>query len=100
MSTRPQEVEDDRYMTRYQQVLVTAHIWCHCHLCILLDRGPYGARRGITSERLPKASYTFHLMTNQMADHPVADSLLLEHVANVQDDDGDPYLAKMKRLAS
>jgi hypothetical protein len=39
-------------------------------------------------------------MTNQMADHPVADSLLLEHVANVQDDDGDPYLAKMKRLAS
>ncbi len=37
-------------------------------------------------------------MTDQMADQSLADSLLLEHVATVKDDDGDPYLAKMEKV--
>ncbi len=37
-------------------------------------------------------------MAHQLADHHLADSLLLEHVANVKDDDGDPYLAKTEKI--
>ena len=37
-------------------------------------------------------------MAHQLADHGLADSLLLEHVANVKDDGGDPYLAKMEKI--
>ncbi len=39
-------------------------------------------------------------MAHQMADHRLADSLLLEHVANVKDGDGDPYLPKTKDQGS
>ena len=37
-------------------------------------------------------------MAHQSADHPLADSLLVELVANIKDDDGDPHLANMARL--
>jgi hypothetical protein len=37
-------------------------------------------------------------MAHQLADHHLADSLLLEHVAYVKDDDGDPHLAKMEKI--
>ena len=63
--------------------------------CDLLDPVLCGACSDFTSDKLPKACYTFHLMAHQKADHRLADSLLLEHVANVNVDDGDLYCSSV-----